>query len=208
VKLHNFFELAPPQPCFYFQHPNYPCYPPVDTLTRTDALTPETMTISSYPDAEWVARNAATVGGATSSRTAPTHSMSSRDFVPLPTTPSTTSTPARVESKGSSSSSSSKKSNDGDEKLAAGAGTGTGVIYDDDHPLSRAAASGGIGASSGLIDNSRYRKFTFTIAEAGTLHGFAGYFDSKLYKDIHISKILSNFSFSSIGNILISHVMI
>ncbi|CAF1559295.1 unnamed protein product [Adineta ricciae] len=37
------------------------------------------------------------------------------------------------------------------------------------------------------IDNSRYGEVEFTIPTTGTMHGFAGYFDAKLYKDISIS---------------------
>jgi protein arginine N-methyltransferase 5 len=35
--------------------------------------------------------------------------------------------------------------------------------------------------------NTRYARLTFHIAQPATLHGFAGYFDSKLYNDVHIS---------------------
>ncbi|UJR22200.1 hypothetical protein I4U23_025264 [Adineta vaga] len=37
------------------------------------------------------------------------------------------------------------------------------------------------------IDNSRYGEVEFTIPTTGTMHGFAGFFDAKLYKDIAIS---------------------
>lgn len=37
------------------------------------------------------------------------------------------------------------------------------------------------------VDNSRYEKLTFTASLNCNLHGFAGYFTSKLYKDIEIS---------------------
>ena len=37
------------------------------------------------------------------------------------------------------------------------------------------------------IDNTRYRKLTFTAAADCVLHGFSGYFTSKLYKDIELS---------------------
>lgn len=37
------------------------------------------------------------------------------------------------------------------------------------------------------LDNSRYTRMEFDVAINTTLHGFAGYFDCKLYKDVHIS---------------------
>lgn len=36
-------------------------------------------------------------------------------------------------------------------------------------------------------DNTRFIKLQFKTASAGVLHGFAGYFDATLYKNIHIS---------------------
>lgn len=38
------------------------------------------------------------------------------------------------------------------------------------------------------IDNSRFDEVEFTIPTTGTMHGFAGFFEAKLYKDITISK--------------------
>lgn len=38
------------------------------------------------------------------------------------------------------------------------------------------------------IDNSRRVTLVFETKAAATMHGFAGYFDSKLYKDVHISE--------------------
>ena len=37
------------------------------------------------------------------------------------------------------------------------------------------------------IDNRRQGTCRWIVTEAGMLHGFGGYFDSKLYKDVHIS---------------------
>jgi len=37
------------------------------------------------------------------------------------------------------------------------------------------------------IDNSRYEEVEFDIPTTGTMHGFAGFFEAKLYKDITIS---------------------
>eukprot|EP00898_Chlorokybus_atmophyticus_P004141 jgi/Chlat1/4728/Chrsp30S04763 len=40
-----------------------------------------------------------------------------------------------------------------------------------------------------VIDNTRYKKLTFSIQPdvgSATLHGFSGYFDAVLYKDIHL----------------------
>eukprot|EP01089_Gocevia_fonbrunei_P005626 TRINITY_DN1610_c0_g1_i1.p1 TRINITY_DN1610_c0_g1~~TRINITY_DN1610_c0_g1_i1.p1 ORF type:complete len:656 (-),score=154.69 TRINITY_DN1610_c0_g1_i1:61-1932(-) len=36
-------------------------------------------------------------------------------------------------------------------------------------------------------DNTRYKKLEWTLDESSVLHGFSGYFDAKLYKDVHIS---------------------
>lgn len=49
-------------------------------------------------------------------------------------------------------------------------------------------------APGGCIDNSRYQRFRFKVEQANTLHGFAGYFDSRLYKDVHISIYPDTFS--------------
>jgi len=38
-----------------------------------------------------------------------------------------------------------------------------------------------------VIDNGRYASLTFTVREDALLHGFAGYFDSNLYKDVMLS---------------------
>ncbi|CAF0938087.1 unnamed protein product [Didymodactylos carnosus] len=40
---------------------------------------------------------------------------------------------------------------------------------------------------SAHIDNSRYEEIEFSIAETGTMHGLAGFFEANLYKDIIIS---------------------
>jgi len=45
-----------------------------------------------------------------------------------------------------------------------------------------------------VVDNSRYTVMTFDIPLANTIHGFAGYFESKLYKDISISIYPPTFS--------------
>lgn len=38
-----------------------------------------------------------------------------------------------------------------------------------------------------MIDNSRYAKITFPVAETHLVHGFAGYFEAVLYKDVKLS---------------------
>jgi len=45
-----------------------------------------------------------------------------------------------------------------------------------------------------IIDNNRFKQMTFHLKESATIHGFAGYFDSKLYKDVHISIYPKTFS--------------
>jgi protein arginine N-methyltransferase 5 len=44
------------------------------------------------------------------------------------------------------------------------------------------------------VDNSRYARLVFDIPTNTTLHGFAGYFDCKLYEDVHISINPASFS--------------
>jgi hypothetical protein len=38
-----------------------------------------------------------------------------------------------------------------------------------------------------LIETSKHQSINFTVPHNTLLHGFAGYFDSKLYGDVHIS---------------------
>lgn len=40
---------------------------------------------------------------------------------------------------------------------------------------------------AGAADNTRFARVQFTAQEAGTMHGFSGYFESVLYGDINIS---------------------
>ncbi len=40
------------------------------------------------------------------------------------------------------------------------------------------------------INNDRYLKMSFDVKEASVLHGFSGYFDTVLYDDITLSKLL------------------
>ncbi|KAG5179517.1 arginine-N-methyltransferase, partial [Tribonema minus] len=47
---------------------------------------------------------------------------------------------------------------------------------------------------TGGIDNRRYVTLSFDVQQSFTLHGFAGYFSAKLYKDIDISIVPSTFS--------------
>ncbi|KAA8492043.1 Protein arginine N-methyltransferase 1.5 [Porphyridium purpureum] len=50
------------------------------------------------------------------------------------------------------------------------------------------ASSGPTSASPGSnASNERYRSLTFSISESNNLHGFAGYFDAVLYKDVTLS---------------------
>ena len=42
--------------------------------------------------------------------------------------------------------------------------------------------------------NTRYRRLRFCVEEAATLHGFAGFFDSKLFDSVHISILPATFS--------------
>lgn len=45
------------------------------------------------------------------------------------------------------------------------------------------------------IDNNRYGKLEFKAKFDATLHGFGGYFDSHLYKDVDISNYIKNSNF-------------
>ena len=38
------------------------------------------------------------------------------------------------------------------------------------------------------IDNCRYESLDFTVDEDALVHGFAGYFDTNLYKDVMLSE--------------------
>eukprot|EP01114_Cavostelium_apophysatum_P020862 TRINITY_DN7112_c0_g1_i1.p1 TRINITY_DN7112_c0_g1~~TRINITY_DN7112_c0_g1_i1.p1 ORF type:complete len:622 (+),score=146.02 TRINITY_DN7112_c0_g1_i1:52-1917(+) len=38
-----------------------------------------------------------------------------------------------------------------------------------------------------IIDNTRYKKFVFHTKESATMHGFAGYFETKLFEDVYLS---------------------
>ena len=46
------------------------------------------------------------------------------------------------------------------------------------------------------VDNSRYRRLRFTLAEGATVHGLAGYFESCLYRDVFISILPGSPNFS------------
>lgn len=45
-----------------------------------------------------------------------------------------------------------------------------------------------------VIDNSRYTKMQFNVSDTNLVHGFAGYFEAVLYKDVKISINPSTFS--------------
>lgn len=47
---------------------------------------------------------------------------------------------------------------------------------------------------AGVIDNSRYMKVQFPISETNLVHGFAGYFEAVLYKDVKLSINPESFS--------------
>jgi len=54
-------------------------------------------------------------------------------------------------------------------------------LFKFDHPNPACSTSQG-------PDNSRYHKIQFVASNTGLMHGFGGYFDSKLYGDVYISK--------------------
>ena len=39
------------------------------------------------------------------------------------------------------------------------------------------------------INNERYISMDFDVLDSSVLHGFAGYFDSVLYDDLHMSEL-------------------
>jgi len=116
VKMHTFHEMAPPQACFYFWHPNNPNYPPLEhTLRKRKPL-----------------------GNADLKQ---------------------------------------KKRVKSEVEISVASGN---------------ERETGFGRK--VVDNSRYVMLSFDIRTANTLHGFAGYFESKLYKDISISIYPPTFS--------------
>jgi protein arginine N-methyltransferase 5 len=38
-----------------------------------------------------------------------------------------------------------------------------------------------------VIDNSRFKSLEYHVENTAVLHGFAGYFDTQLYKDVYLS---------------------
>jgi hypothetical protein len=86
----------------------------------------------------------------------------------------------------------SKEGKESKERKGAGvSGTVSGedfVFVSGDAARSVDAASLPALADRRAIDNSRRVTLVFETKAAATMHGFAGYFDSKLYKDVHISE--------------------
>jgi type II protein arginine methyltransferase len=54
-----------------------------------------------------------------------------------------------------------------------------------------------------VIDNSRYDQVEFTIPTTGTMHGFAGFFEAKLYKDITISSDMTSLDDISLSFVIL-----
>lgn len=52
------------------------------------------------------------------------------------------------------------------------------------------------------IDNNRYAKLEFKAQFDATLHGFSGYFDSHLYRDVDLSKRLQISRFRALNKCL------
>lgn len=48
--------------------------------------------------------------------------------------------------------------------------------------------------SDNPIDNTRYKCLTFKVEQDCVLHGFAGFFDTVLYKDIMLSIVPETYS--------------
>lgn len=44
------------------------------------------------------------------------------------------------------------------------------------------------------IDNTRYKKLSFTAAQDSVIHGFSGFFDTVLYKDVVLSIVPETYS--------------
>lgn len=49
-------------------------------------------------------------------------------------------------------------------------------------------------ASDDPIDNTRYKKLSFTATQDSVIHGFSGFFDTVLYKDVVLSIVPETFS--------------
>ncbi|KAH3824362.1 hypothetical protein DPMN_126197 [Dreissena polymorpha] len=43
-----------------------------------------------------------------------------------------------------------------------------------------------------VIDNSRFKSLEYHVENTAVLHGFAGYFDTMLYKDVYLSMYIPN----------------
>ena len=227
VKMHAFFELAPPQTCFRFQHPNWPACPPVgNAFTLPAAVWPqpidkigaESGSAVVFAQADYAQLRAAAdfaeFKGARASA-----SGSGSPTAPAAAAATDASAGASASNSGSSGSSGAVKmdtSSDspkaksdkslsagatasnaaGDSKAAPTTGSSSSSSSSSAQSPASAARAAAADSKSGLgpverrtIDNSRYVSLSFACAEAATMHGFIGYFDSKLYKDVHISSV-------------------
>jgi len=110
--------------------------------------------------------------------------------VPTTTTTTTTTTGKKVSRAPSTQKTSggkaSKRQRGGDDEYEEKEKKNIPLSFSSSSSLSPTSV-GALGYGEKTIDNNRYTTMNFTIQTANILYGFAGYFESSLYKDISIS---------------------
>jgi hypothetical protein len=149
VKMHRFHEMAAPQKCFYFIHPNTATYPP----------------ISHKMEAE---QQAGDIKKSTTTTT--TTTTTAKKLLRAPSAQKTGGKASKRQRGGE---------DDSDEKESKGIPSLSSFSPD--------IGLGPLGYGEKVIDNNRYTSMIFEVKTANILYGFAGYFESTLYKDVCIS---------------------
>jgi len=178
VKMHRFHEMAPSQKCFYFIHPNTTSYPPLSHKMEAEQQAGSTGS-TGLTGLAGSGAGSGSGSGLSDVKKAPPPASKKKPIRP-PTTGQKTFVPK--------SGKSSKRQR----------GSGGGQDDDDDKevktaflpPSSSSQPEGGLGPlgyGEKVIDNNRYTTMLFDIQTANILYGFAGYFESRLYKDVFIS---------------------
>jgi len=177
--MHRFHEMAPAQKCFYFIHPNVASYPPYPTQIQQeqmennkDGKTKQILTTT-------------TTTASTSTTTTPLN----------PPTGASSGLTRGIGKKVSRASSSPKPSGNkaskrqrGNDEYEEKENKNISIPSISDSIINGSTtAMGPLGYGEKVIDNNRYTQMTFPIQTANILYGFAGYFESCLYKDISIS---------------------
>jgi len=164
VKMHRFHEMAPAQKCFYFIHPNTASYPPISHQMELEQAD---LAQSLGQEKESKKSTLKKVGrGASRQRS---ESKSSK----------------RQRERGQDSEDNDEDEN---EKSASKLLKSTIELTDEKQRSSKEGLGfGPLGYGEKVIDNNRYTTMVFDIKTANTIYGFAGYFESRLYKDVFIS---------------------